>query len=192
MRRNYNYESQKDLLDHLTDRVDATTANFVDLTVNLSADQLRWRPEEGRWSIAECVSHILLIDSPYLDSIEDIFRKEPGSPQPDAPYKTTWIGRLMLNTVDPATARRVPTAGAFKPVTVPVDFMADFVRHEERMKKILAKSTSRNLNLVRVKSPVTNLLRFRLGECLHFLVIHQVRHLNQARRVRESPNFPTQ
>lgn len=192
MRRNYNFETQRELLEYLTDRVNETTAEFVDLTVNLTADQLRWRPGKGQWSIAECISHILLVDGPYVSQIEDRIALGPVDPQPDSHYHTTWLGRLMLNTVDPATARRVPTAGAFKPVTIPVDFVTDLVKHQKRFKKNIASAAQRNLNLVRVSSPVSKLIRFRLGECLHFLVIHQIRHLNQARRVKQHPDFPKQ
>ncbi len=192
MRRNYSFENQKQLLEQLADQVDETTAKFVDMTVNLTADQLRWRPTGERWSIAECVAHLLLTDMPYVKAIERQYAAGPVDPQPDKPYMTTWLGRLMLNTVDPATARRVPTAGAFKPVTVPADFVADFVKHQQILKKNIHDSSNRNLNLVRVTSPVTKLLRFRLGECLHFLVIHQTRHLNQARVVRDDPSFPTE
>jgi hypothetical protein len=192
MRRNNNFETQKDLLEYLSDRIDETTAKFVDMTVNLTADQLRWRPSPERWSVAECVSHLLLTDTPYVEEIERQYAAGPVEPRPNDPYMTTWVGRLMLNTVDPATARRVPTAGAFKPVKVPADFMADFIKHQRLLKKNVRDSANRNLNLVRVSSPVTKLLRFRLGECLHFLVIHQIRHLNQAHRVRQDPSFPSE
>ncbi|NNE35958.1 MAG: DinB family protein [Rhodothermales bacterium] len=190
MRKNYNFATQADLLEHLADRVDQTTADFVDLTVNLTSDQLRWRPEQNQWSIAECVSHILLVDGPYVSQIEKQYSVGPVDPAPSDAYMTSWAGRLMLNTVDPDTARRVPTVGAFKPVEIPVDFIADFVEHQERLKKSIKESAARNLNLVRVSSPVSKLIRFRLGECLHFLVIHQIRHLHQARRVRLDSNFP--
>jgi hypothetical protein len=47
-----------------------------------------------------------------------------------------------------------------------------------------------DLNRIKVRSPITPLVRFNLGDALTLQVVHAQRHLAQARRVREHAEFP--
>ena len=45
-------------------------------------------------------------------------------------------------------------------------------------------------NKTRLRSPVTALVRYSLADAFVITVVHAQRHLAQARRVRENPEFP--
>lgn len=54
----------------------------------------------------------------------------------------------------------------------------------------LARARGHDINRVRFRSPFLPLLRFTVGTGLQVITRHNHRHLGQAERVRQSPEFP--
>jgi len=56
---------------------------------------------------------------------------------------------------------------------------------------VIEKSRDADIQQVKVASPASALLRFRLGDALRLMVEHNKRHLKQADAVMASSGFPT-
>src|SRR5579872_2982312 len=69
--------SERDVLIHHLEN----SRDLVSMTVQgLTLDQLRFSPGEGRWSIADCVEHIGLIENRALLGIQAALQ---SAPQPE-------------------------------------------------------------------------------------------------------------
>lgn len=65
-----------------------------------------------------------------------------------------------------------------------------FVNQQARFLDFVHQSTGIDYNKARLRSPVTPLMRYSLADAFVVTVLHGQRHLAQARRVRELPEFP--
>ena len=55
----------------LIEAIDRNLAGAQDVTLGLSREQFNWRMEPGRWSIAQCLTHLNIVNSKDLGSIEE-------------------------------------------------------------------------------------------------------------------------
>ena len=171
--------------------VAATTAEVEQLRADLSDEQLAWKPEPGVWNILECIRHLMIVDGLYFPQIQGALDKATRG-DGSAPYRPSWFGRTFISYVSPESTRKIKTLRLFKPppaltdVTVP----AQFVLQQEAFLHLIREADGVDLNGNKLASPASRLIRFTLGEGLTMLATHQRRHLQQARRLAEHPNFP--
>lgn len=158
----------------------------------LSEAQLAWRPEPGRWSIAECLDHLHVTGEEVLAQVEAAIgrgwaRGTTGSP----PFRYGWLGPWFVRANAPS-GRRVPTPKVFRPREgrPPVGALDDFLALQEELAAALERANGLDLARVRARSPVTPLLRIGIGSWFEVIAVHQARHLAQARAVLEHPAFP--
>lgn len=158
----------------------------------LSEAQLAWRPEPGRWSIAECLDHLHVTGEEVLAQVEAAVvrgwaRGTTGSP----PFRYGWLGPWFVRANAPS-GRRVPTPRVFRPREgrPPVGALDDFLALQEELGAALERANGLDLARVRARSPVTPLLRIGIGSWFEVIAVHQARHLAQARAVLEHPAFP--
>jgi hypothetical protein len=158
----------------------------------LTEAQLAWRPEPGRWSIAECLDHLHVTGEEVLAQVEAAVvqgwaRGTTGSP----PFRYGWLGPWFVRANAPS-GRRVPTPKVFRPREgrPPVGALDDFLALQEELAAALERANGLDLARVRARSPVTPLLRIGIGSWFEVIAVHQARHLAQARAVLEHPAFP--
>lgn len=158
----------------------------------LSEAQLAWRPEPGRWSIAECLDHLHVTGEEVLAQVEAAVargweRGTTGSP----PFRYGWLGPWFVRANAPS-GRKVPTPRIFRPREgrPPVGALDDFLALQEELAAALERAAGLDLARVRARSPVTPLLRIGIGSWFEVIAVHQARHLAQARAVLEHPAFP--
>jgi len=84
-------------------------------------------------------------------------------------------------------------AGALQVHGISLDFLQDkpcFRDVAAEFLDFVRGSTGIDYNKTRLRSPVTPLMRYSLADAFVITVLHGQRHLAQARRVREMPEFP--
>lgn len=169
---------------------------------DLAPRQFWWRPAPDRWSVAECLDHLVLADEAYLAVIDRaIAEGRRRGLAGKAPPRPGWLTRRLLAGVEPPARLRVPAPSAIRPrrpmaaaqdlspraVDSPlVRFQALRIRLEHR----LAQADGLDLGRVRVRSPFVPLLTISLDTALRVVSAHERRHLAQAGAVRQSADFP--
>lgn len=156
-----------------------------------SPEQLSWNPQPGSWNVLECLDHLITTDALYIPRIREAIEK--ASPEGKAdPYRPSFVGRKFIAFISPDATRKTKTVSAFEPhpALSDVTVLDRFLAHQAEIRDLLRRADGVNLNRVKLSSPVTRLLRLRIGEALTMLVRHQQRHLQQAQRVLERPGFP--
>jgi hypothetical protein len=65
-----------------------------------------------------------------------------------------------------------------------------FLRSQEDVRTVIRDGAELDLNRIRFHNPFIGLLRFTVGTGLLVITAHNRRHLWQAERILESPEFP--
>lgn len=163
-----------------------------DLVAPLTQEQLFWKPAPERWSIAQCLDHLMVTGDQYYPRTRAAIdqARSQGLLSP-APYAPSLMGRWFLGAVGPAIKFRIKARPIFDPAETPRPTVVDdFFRHRQTLQELIRDADGIDLRRGTIVSPLTRLLRFSLGECLEMLVVHEHRHLEQARRVAVEPGFP--
>lgn len=177
---------------NLSAQVEAAAAEARALARGLSDTQFGWRQEPGRWSIGQCLVHLVRTGEPYLAPLDQALNAAPlaaGDPREPAPGR---LGRWTAWSMEPPPRFRMPAQRmiAPPPQTPRDEVVGAFMALQGDFMERLQRAAAREIGAVRVQSPLAGWLRMRVGDCLAFLLAHQRRHLWQARQVREDPRFP--
>lgn len=158
---------------------------------NLTEEQLNRRPAPDRWSVGECLAHVNRTNRLYLDAIEPAVRRARAEGRLAAgPFRYGRLEEWFVRQVSPPVRRRLKAPKVFAPrAGPPVD--GTEVRRElfallDRLEAALREADGVDLAAVKVRSPVSGLLRFRLGPTFRLLTGHTERHLIQAQGAREA------
>ncbi|MEE8148016.1 MAG: hypothetical protein V3T24_10465, partial [Longimicrobiales bacterium] len=64
-----------------------------------------------------------------------------------------------------------------------------FLVQQDELLRLLKAAEGADLTRIKVPSPASSLIRFRLGDAFRLIVEHEKRHLLQATRVMAAPGF---
>lgn len=154
----------------------------------LAHSQLCWSPQEGVWSIAQIVEHLMLTDAPCLEPISQLLR---NAPRGEARWRATMMGRLITKAVEPQTRRKTRAGKGFLPGLHPrAEVVTEYVAIRKRLLDLLVQSAGIDLNRVKTHYPIRAPFRYNLGDAFMILIRHTQRHLQQINRIRLHPEFP--
>src|SRR5215467_12482314 len=92
----------------------------------LSGGQLNWRPDGTRWSVAQCVEHLLTSGNQIRQSAEDALSgRRPRTIWQRLPFLPRVAGRLLIRSLAPEATRKLAAPAAAQPAS---DISADVVR----------------------------------------------------------------
>ena len=161
----------------------------TDLRDSLAADQLRWKPGDDVWSVADCFDHLISTGYLYYPRLEDAV----GSADTDRagqPYEPSVLAKLFIWTISPDTGIKVRAFDPFEPKHPGEDVaILDMFDEQQGMLLGLLKKADRvDINSGKFVTP--GLVRLTVGEGLTMVVQHQRRHMLQVDRLMKHPNFP--
>ena len=171
----------------------------------LTPEQLAWSPEAGRWGVGLCLEHLLKTNHLYLKQMEPAVEAlEPVSDPEKLVIRGNAFGRWFTRFVGPHSRWKLPAPGTFRPskkksgeegssaspTRTLDDVVPRFLAQHDRILALLEKAEGRPLDEARISSPATRLIRFRLSDGIRAMVAHDRRHLGQAERVLDHPDFP--
>ena len=185
-------ESLPSELRDVHEQIEDVRGQLQQLMFGVNEAAFLWRPEPNHWSISECLMHLNTTAALYISAIDRaIGAGQPASGGEELPRRG-FLGRWMLNTLEPPVTRRFKAPGAFAPnEPKPLDqVVPEFIRYQDEVQQRLAVAKGFDLWRTKVKSPAVPLLRFSLGEPFAIITAHERRHLAQAEEVKNSPDFP--
>jgi len=168
--------------------IDSCTRQFGELTET----QINWKPSEGKWSIGECLAHLVVAHKLYYSKVSDLQPKFEHSGDGSSMFKHTFFGRMILKYVEPNSTKKVKTFKIFKPGSRKIDtsIINSFCEEVETMISFAEKLNGIDLTKFKFSSPATKLLKMNLGDALLINLYHDKRHLNQAKKVLNESGFP--
>jgi len=164
------------------------------LVANLTEPQLNWKPSAEQWSIAQCLEHLVVATKGFEKYFTLALEQARDSRKVTIPpkYKPSLVGGWLAKQVSPEAARKLPAPKIFRPVNLSdiQGSLESFINEQDRFVDFVRRSEGIDYNKTRLRSPVTPLMRYSLADAFVITVLHAKRHLGQARRVREMPQFP--
>lgn len=188
------YVGSSDLLETIVAETEKVNNQARKVVEGLTETQLNWRPSPEQWSIAQCLDHLTVTGKAWAPILTTAIarghQKWPISTP--TPYRPTMIGGWLIKQVTPEAARKLPAPRVFKPSeSSSIDKSFDnFLLAQKTFLDFVNSARGCDYNKSRLRSPVTPLIRYSLADAFVVSVVHSQRHLAQARRVRENPNFP--
>ncbi len=158
----------------------------------LSPGQLTWKPAPKEWSIAECFDHLVVVNNLYYPRIEAaIANAREQRLSENKIFRPSLFGRLFINSMRPNAPIKARTFKIFEPSAAADEAIQHtFIDQQATLLGLIQQADGLDLNTAKVFSPLTNFIKFSLGEALWLLVVHEQNHLQQAQNVRASSDFP--
>jgi hypothetical protein len=183
-------------LDVLPPAAAAIRDDARSLTAGLSDDQFNWKPSPERWSIAQCIKHLVLTGSIAANQQKAaIARLAQAGRRSDGPYTyggiSAKMGNMLMGGVEPPVVKRFKTAKKVYPAEHHSRdaLVGEFLEVYEELEHLIGRAKGLDLGAASVGLPVP-LFRMKLGQSLPFELAHARRHLWQARQVRNEAAFP--
>ncbi len=155
--------------------------------------QLNWAPSEKEWGVGQIFEHLLIMNESYVFDLErKINRKEGNSFRESTALISRLMGRWMLKNIGPNSTKIMKSPKKFKPSgkRIRKTIIWDFIEQQQLLKGYMEESLQQiNVNKVRITSPVSSFYTFSILEVFNLIVLHEQRHLQQAKRVMEMPAF---
>ncbi len=162
---------------------------------SMTKEQFNWSPEPEKWSVAQCIQHLVIVNSDYLDAFNTALGK--GGPKGTPPFNYGFLGRWFIGMISPEMKRTMKTPAVMNPIVLTPEggfeqeaVMSDFRAACEGIIAVCQRAEGLDLTKIRVASPFMKMLKLQIGAFLEGNAGHCLRHLNQAQRVIEHPNFP--
>jgi DinB superfamily len=159
----------------------------------LNAQQLNWKPSANQWSVAQCLEHLIVINSAYFPTIEKIVRNGyKPSLQQRLPLLPRFFAWMVIKAVSPETKAKFKTAGHVAPSssTIAADIVSRFKAHQEDLIQHMKMTDKLDLKKITINSPVASVATYSMLNAYRIAVTHERRHLLQAKRVMEAAGFP--
>ncbi len=160
--------------------------SYAKQLLELKEEKLQWRAQENSWSVLECLEHLNLYARYYNDEI-DTKMKRSNLPFSDT-FKSGFLGNKFANDMLPK--EQMKTMNTFKsknPIHSDLNketVILDFINLQESLLELLKVAATKNLKL-KIKTTLP-LLKLRLGDTFRFVINHNIRHIEQAKRVLEN------
>jgi hypothetical protein len=143
----------------------------------------RSRPSEsGGWSVDQVLEHLVISNASYLTRMRRLVDRHqddpvrPGTP----PWEPTFVGRLLVRSLDPSSVRRLPAPKVSRPsAVVRPGVLERFIDGMREAMSLAQRAESLDLNALRMSSPFARVLKLNLGDAFAIIVVHARRHLRQ-------------
>jgi hypothetical protein len=160
---------------------------------SLSSQQLNWQPLPNKWSIGQCLQHIVLSNELYfnlLDSIANGTKK--SSFWERMPLLPQMFGNFLIKSIHPNNMTKMKTISKVNPSqsNVEANIVELFHQHQTRLMDKLSATHAIDAQNTIITSPFMGLVVYPLLDLYTILWVHEERHFLQAKRVMEEANFP--
>jgi hypothetical protein len=161
----------------------------------LSAPQLNWKPDASRWSVAQCLEHLVSANGQMADMADaaldgtrsrTLWQRLPVWPR--------LLGRMLIRTQSPDATRKFKAPSQAQPAASAIDasIVRRFVDQQRELTTRLDAAAARDLAGVIMTSPFLGAVTYSVLDGWRLIAAHERRHVQQAKRVMLSEGFPGQ
>ena len=149
----------------------------------LPESSLNWKERAEKWSILECLEHLNRYSLYYHAELRKaIARAVPSYNRHEA--KSTWMGKKFIAMMHPDNTKKHKTFSRMNPShgSLKKEVIERFLRNQEELLDLLNEASTIDLNKASIPVEFLKILRMNFGDALQFVVVHEQRHIKQARR----------
>lgn len=169
------------------------TLDLLSRLEGLSVEQANWKPGAKRWSVNECLKHLVqsvgLYRKNLTAAVEKLKAKDSKADTPTG--RGTWVGRFLLGVLEPTKNKKLKAGGPFKMKASNIDLATEIKKLRECIEWLGQKMVEADgLDFGRVKLRTPVFLKISLAQAFEVQSIHNLRHVNQAVKVTKESSFP--
>ncbi len=174
-------------LQALIEQIDACEADAERLVADLDDEAVNWVPPSGGWSVAQCLSHLSLMNDFYLrgwpEAVADAARNGGG---PFKGLRPTSMGRSFVWMMEPPYRMKGKAVKAATPgPRVAREMLLDaYTRSHDVYRQLVRASAAVDVNLIVQPNAIATRVKMRLSTVLLIIPAHDRRHLWQAANVK--------
>ena len=159
---------------------------------HLTASQLNWKPSADRWSVAQCFDHLLTSNKGYFPIIDGVLAGKKQTFLQRIPVLPGLAGKMLIKSLDPASTLKIKARKNFEPAQseISASVIDDFVAQQGKIVEKMKATEHLDLEKIIITSPVLGAITYTLMDGYRIIVVHEQRHLQQAKRVTEERGFP--
>jgi hypothetical protein len=178
---------------HWMDELDEITGTFRSEFGSLNASHLNWQPNANTWSVAQNIDHLIVINNTYFAVLDRVRAGSYSLPwTARLGFLVTFFGNLILNAVKPDRKRKIKTYPIWEPSksNLSEDILTQFERHQNKLKEVILTSEDLIAAETVISSPASRAIVYKLETAFDIIVMHERRHLEQARELKRLKLFP--
>ena len=172
-------------LDSIIACMAKSQAGLLSASDEVPADDWKTRPGEGRWSAAELVAHLMLVERAVIGTADRVTQHPAKRVSllrrihiPLALVESRWIRRKAPSSLEPGT------------LSDKAAMLAELLTVRERSLEFLEETKGRNMREYCWKHPALGTLN--TYEWMKFIASHEVRHTKQMREISASLPKPVE
>ena len=156
------------------------------LTQGLSREQLHFKPADDRWSISQCLEHIVLTERALLDNVKELGETPPNPERKDEVEITD--SDLVAGLTDRSSKAQAPESlqpeGNYKN---PKRAIRDLKKERKQITALLDNNSEEDL---RNRVSDSFLGAMDLYQSFLFIAAHTARHTAQIEEIKSLEDFP--
>jgi len=179
----------KQLIDELKTRTQENTY-FAEHLLNLPAETLHFRLSEKEWSILECLEHLNRYGTFYIPEIGK--RIKNSDAEPTEFFSSGILGNYFAESMIPKkTLKKMKTFRSMNPIHSHPDksVLDEFILQQNQIIALLNDAEQVDLNRTKTGISISMLVRLKLGDTFRFVVYHNLRHVEEAKRILSQCEF---
>ncbi|WP_175622196.1 DinB family protein [Chryseobacterium schmidteae] len=170
------------LIDELK-KITEENIQFAENLLNQPDEKLNFRLSENSWSILECLEHLNRYGNFYIPEIRK--KIENSDTKPTEIFNSGILGNYFAKSMLPK--EKLNTMKTFKsmnPIHSKLDksVLNEFIAQQKQMIHLLSEARNIDLNKVKTSISISNLIKLKLGDTFRFVIYHNLRHIEQAKR----------
>jgi hypothetical protein len=182
-------------LDEVAVGLDATARDSEAWFGLLDATQLNWRPDATRWSVAQCLAHLIVSNERTQRNAERALdASQPRTIWQRLPVVPGLIGPALVKSQAPGATRKFKTSPWAQPAVGKLagDTISRFARQQRELAAWIRDLDAEHAGRAIMESPFGRAMAYSVLNACRLVLAHDHRHLAQARCVMDAPGFPNE
>lgn len=172
---------EKDIMEYLEETEEA----LIEVTEDLSEEQMQYKPDAESWSIAEIIEHINMVENSMKSMINNKMNSDSERENIEVKMTDDQVIQLITNR-----SQKFKTQNQFEPTgeyTTADDAIKAFIDQRENITDWIKDSNTDMRSVVITDFPFGPVDGY---QTLLFMAGHTERHTAQIEEVKASPDFP--
>ncbi|MGE0886136.1 MAG: DinB family protein [Blastocatellales bacterium] len=159
----------------------------------LNAEQINWKPADNKWSVAQCLEHLIVTNGQMLSVFD---RVASGTRQTKLierlPILPSLWGRMMVKALTPDSKQKFKAPPTASPSSSSIDpqIVTQFAANQQEVAGKIKAVENLNPEKIIITSPFAGFITYSLLDAARIIIVHERRHLAQAERVMATDGFP--
>ncbi len=170
----------EDLIEHTR-----VILNEAEKMKELPLEELNFRVNAESWSVLECIEHLNRYGDFYIPEISNKIKTAQRIGKQHE-FKSGMMGNYFALSMLPGDKmKKMKTFKDKDPMGSKLDLgtLEKFTSQQNKMLELLNMSREIDLNKEKCSISITKWIHFRLGDTFRFVIFHNLRHMDQAKKI---------